>query len=632
MINADPMPSRVGRYDIVLPIAFGSTSTVYLARAHGVRDDRYLALKLTTPRPQESPSALAHRIERARLMTGLTHTNVLQPFDIGESEQGAFLVMEYIPGDSLAGLTKLARQAGSELPRAIALKILVDALHGLHAAHEHTDEGGSPLNLVHGDLSPRNILVGTDGVARLTHFGFANTEADFAERKASNLAPEQLRGEALDRRCDVWAAGVIAWEILTGQRLYEEGDQRVLDDSRPDPPRVKSIARETSDELDDLVFRALQRDRDLRITSALTFARELIAAAKAAGVFAETDDVATVVSRLVGPELIERKDLLAEARRQQDRPISAPDVRTLIGVEGPVPVKRPPLPSLPVLPPMVDDGHSELRLEVARSDKPAERADLDVFGAATAAPPQEADPQMFRSPLAPQIAPGSEPEREPTLEASREVAASPLDGSPAIRPSPVERARDVIRPWVTPPWTTKKVTAAAGVGGGLLGFLIVLAAASAGKPKAPGLATSSSAPAVATHARAMASNQAPSASAATNVAAAAAPTNVLDQASSLPASSLQIQANGPIASVTVVDRFVDAIVPTTTLNVGLEDNERGKPLRITVMGTDGRVATAIAKAGSRELHVTFGDKPRPVTKTTTAPTTTVKHPWSKRSR
>jgi hypothetical protein len=616
---ADATPTRVGRYDIVLPLAVGRTATVYLARpcdgrmdpSLGVNasEDPYFALKLIARAFGRDPTT-KRILAAVRSRRHLRHPNVVQVIDIGDSETGSFVLMEYVPGDTLSGLQKLARQRqpGSELPRGVALRILADGLIGLHAVHELADEDGRPLRLLHRAFSAQKILVGTDGLARLADFATSSSESVVA---SDPVAPELAAADAVDRRADVWAAAAVAWEIVTGRAV----------DPAAGSTSAKAFAPDVTGELDALLVRALHGDREQRPATAVAFARELESAARGAGIFAESLEVANEVVRLVGPELVERRELLAEARRQQKRPTSAPDVRTMIGMAGPMPLKRAPLPSLPDLPPPPNDPKSELRIEVNLAC-PVERAPLDILGPPSA--PIMEEPEVFRSPVA--IVDDGETVPQPEVmnvsNVSPEAAAAPsfarISDVPGVPKS--SGVGDLLRPWFSPPWTTKKISILAGVGGGLIGFILVLIAVS-GRPspdaraRAAALSASMS---VAGKAAPPPSQPSPASTPATIVATSPEPAT---------SAVLQIKANGPIASVTVDGRLVDAVAPSPTLNVDLEDAEHGRPLKVKATGTDGRVASATAESGAKELRMTFAEKPRT---RTTAPATTTKHPWSKR--
>ncbi len=381
------LPERVGRYEIVLPIGRGRRALVVLARATGLGGfDRFVALKLAAEGVRGDAGYASALVDDAKRIANLRHTDVVPVYDVGEDEpHGVFVVTEYVPGDSLAGLRRLAREKGEPLPKAIELRILVDALAGLHAAHEHADDGGKPLAIVHGGLSPRSVLVGTDGIARVADFGVAGGAG--VEAKDAYVSPEQARGEAADRRSDVWSAGVIAWEVLTGEEARTWLDE---------PPRTN-----VSVDLDAAVAAALRIDREPRTASAAAFARELAAAARDAGMLAETEEVAALVNRLVGPELAKRRERLAQARPAA----GASEVRTIIGMAAPPPPsheKLPPLPDVPPAPVAVPDAPlTFLALKVDLGGA-ADRASETVLGAsAQAAVAAEDDPAVYRSPVVP---------------------------------------------------------------------------------------------------------------------------------------------------------------------------------------------------------------------------------------
>src|SRR5262245_48327392 len=152
-------PQRIGRYQVLLRIASGGMATVYLARTRGIGGfERDVAIKLS--HASDHADFASELLEEAKLASRLRHPNIVPVLDVGESPVGVFLVMEYVPGDSLAGLVRAARTAGDPLGRRIAMRILLDAMAGLHAAHELVDDVGAPLGLVHRDFTPHNILVG----------------------------------------------------------------------------------------------------------------------------------------------------------------------------------------------------------------------------------------------------------------------------------------------------------------------------------------------------------------------------------------------------------------------------------------------------------------------------------------
>lgn len=343
-----PFPERIGRYEILLPIASGGMATVYLGRSRGIGGfERDVAVKLTHAHLVTSAEVAAELIEEAKLAVRVRHTNVVPVLDVGEDRFGLFLVMEYVEGDTLSGLQRRAAKSGNALSSAVGLRILVDALAGLHAAHELKDERGQRVGLVHRDFSPQNILVGLDGVSRLTDFGVAkaasrmsHTQAGGIKGKIAYMSPEQARARPVDRRCDVWAAGVVAWELLAGRRLYDSNQDDVgilLQIAGQVPPRLRSVASGVPRELDAAVASALTLDVEQRCPSAAAFERALLDACKAAGVaLAGYGEVATVVESLCGARLAERRARAKEVfeLRSKVDTLAEPSADTPFSTEG----------------------------------------------------------------------------------------------------------------------------------------------------------------------------------------------------------------------------------------------------------------------------------------------------------
>jgi serine/threonine-protein kinase len=317
-----PFPEKVGAYELLLPIASGGMGTVYLARKRGPGGfEREVALKLTHAFLREQPEWAAELIEEAKLAARIRHTNVVQVMDVEDDPYGVFLVMQYVEGESLEGLLRLARERGERIPVDVGLRILLDALGGLHAAHELRDPSGEPLGLVHRDFTPQNILVGTDGIARLTDFGVAKaasrdgvTRAGVVKGKAPYMAPEQVRSMPLDRRADVWAAGVVAWELFAGRRMRPSVDDQaalLLQVATEAPPRLLSAREDAPIAVDEAVAQALTLDRSRRCSSAVRFGELLAAAWADTTAPAEASAVAQYVRAAAGEALAERRDRAA---------------------------------------------------------------------------------------------------------------------------------------------------------------------------------------------------------------------------------------------------------------------------------------------------------------------------------
>jgi serine/threonine-protein kinase len=256
-------------------------------------------------------------IDEARLCARIRHANVVEIIDVVALDQELMLVMDYVPGESLARLIQMSSERGASIPERIALAISCDALHGLHAAHEARDERGAALGIVHRDVSPQNVLVGVDGTARLHDFGTAKgagriqqTRDGQVKGKLAYMSPEQLRGGMLDARSDVYAAGVVLWELLTGQRwVRAETKEAMLREVLTRPlPKLSQAAPNISEALETIVERALSREASQRFPTA----RDMAIALELAAPLARAREVGDWVTHLAAESLERRARMLAE--------------------------------------------------------------------------------------------------------------------------------------------------------------------------------------------------------------------------------------------------------------------------------------------------------------------------------
>lgn len=354
--DVDEIPERLGRYEVLLPIASGGMATVYLAHSTGLAGfEREVALKLTHGHLLHNPEFVTALMDEARLAGRIRHPNVVSVHDVGEDGDRVYIVMDYVEGDSLAGLQRKLKKRDALLPLPIALRILDDVLGGLHAAHELRDTDGTSMGVVHRDVTPHNILIGVDGVSRLTDFGVAkaasrltNTATGLVKGKIAYLAPEQARGQRIDRTCDVWAAGVVAWELFSGMRLHDGLNDAalMLKIVRDAPMRLSHLRSDIPRPIDEAVAGALTLDPRARHASAEVFAEVLVRAAAAAGIArADPREVKNFLLPMVEAELGNRKNKVTHIRRGRG---SMPPVseRALRVDQGPtvavVPISRPP--------------------------------------------------------------------------------------------------------------------------------------------------------------------------------------------------------------------------------------------------------------------------------------------------
>ena len=353
----------VGRYAIYDTIAVGGMATVHLGRLLGqVGFARTVAIKRLHPHYAKDPEFVSMFLDEARLAARIRHPNVVQTVDVVATDTELFLVMDYVQGESLSRLTRATVQAGQSVPVRAASAVMINVLSGLHAAHEARSENGEPLGLVHRDVSPHNVLVGVDGVARVLDFGVAkaagrihSTRDGVLKGKLSYMAPEQLGGE-VTRRTDVFSASIVLWETLVGQRLFFGADERetvgkVL--NMPIKPPSTLIASSAVDEatrarlpeLDAVLLRGLERDPAKRWQTA----REMAVALERAVGAASAADVGEWVEQMAKEVLAKRTSAVADIESQPSVapavPAAIASARAMMRSESDTAVSAPSLPA-----------------------------------------------------------------------------------------------------------------------------------------------------------------------------------------------------------------------------------------------------------------------------------------------
>ncbi len=310
-------PFQLGRYALHAELAAGGMAVVYLARQTGaVGFGKTVAIKRLHPHLARDPYFVTMFLDEARLAARVQHPNVCPILDVVSTDTELFLVLEYIRGETLSGLLRAARKAGKKIPVPIAAAIIVGLLSGLHAAHEAKDELGKPLDIVHRDVSPQNLVVGADGVARVLDFGVAKaatrlqtTREGQLKGKIPYMAPEQLQGQ-VTAKSDVYSAALVMWEALTSQRLFRgETEAQVLHlVMTMDATAPSTLNPEVPPALDAVVLKGLVRDPAGRWQSA----RAMAVAIEAAVPVASSMKVAEWVESLIGKTLAARDAMRAE--------------------------------------------------------------------------------------------------------------------------------------------------------------------------------------------------------------------------------------------------------------------------------------------------------------------------------
>jgi serine/threonine protein kinase/tetratricopeptide (TPR) repeat protein len=281
--SASPPPKEIAQFEIVRRLGAGGMAEVFLAKKLGAEGTyKVLVLKRILPAHGSSRRFRAMFIEEARLATRLNHPNVVQVYEFQDfGDQGLLLAMEYVEGCDFGHMMSAAKAKGAKIAPWVGAWIIAEAAKGLHYAHEKKDEAGQPLDIVHRDVSPQNILLSFEGAVKIADFGIASARL-FAEEqgvlkgKFGYMSPEQARGETVDRRSDIYALGVVFWEILAGRPIHGGlGGEALLDIVRSgivEPPSL--YAPEVPAELEPIVLQALSAVRGDRFATA----REMAAA------------------------------------------------------------------------------------------------------------------------------------------------------------------------------------------------------------------------------------------------------------------------------------------------------------------------------------------------------------------
>jgi eukaryotic-like serine/threonine-protein kinase len=336
---------RLGqRYEIGEAIGSGATSTVHVGQLLGTAGfTKVIAIKRLHPHLASDEALRTILVDEARLVSRISHPNVVGVLDVAEDQGELFLVLEYARGATLAELLREGRPEP-----ALSVRVISDALAGLHAAHHARDGRGEPLGLVHRDVTPRNVVATTDGIGKILDFGIAKARARLSTTREGHvrgsvpyMAPEQVRDEPLSARTDVYGASVVLWEALTGRRLFEGETeaailQKILDHDVVAP---STVSPELPQALDAVVLRGLASDPEQRFASGL----EMALALEASFTPASSAAVAAWVAAHKEPELAGREERLLERAPGERAPASGSTPRAAPGrAAAPDPAILPP--------------------------------------------------------------------------------------------------------------------------------------------------------------------------------------------------------------------------------------------------------------------------------------------------
>jgi eukaryotic-like serine/threonine-protein kinase len=312
------------RYELLALLAKGELAEIWLARQKGLAGfERFVVVKRLHARLAQEREYVDMFLDEASINSRLQHSNVLQVYELGEAEGTYYLAMEYVEGLPLGVLAHKAVQRLGDVPIPIAGALIHQAAQGLHYAHEALDAEGNPLEIVHRDVSPLNLIVSFDGIVKVADFGIAKalgrrarTKSGLVKGTPTYMSPEQCTGEPVDRRSDVFSLGVLFWELLSGRRLFKRPTVDATYDAitKGSVPPPSTYRPELPSNLDALCLRALARRPMDRFPTAARMGQELEQALHKQGLRAEVVDVRAFLEQHFAPERAEQEALIGRVR------------------------------------------------------------------------------------------------------------------------------------------------------------------------------------------------------------------------------------------------------------------------------------------------------------------------------
>jgi serine/threonine protein kinase len=443
--TVDVAPDEFGPVEIIGPyflqakIASGGMGTIHLGHKYGPgRFSRAVAVKRVHRELSDDEEFVDGLLEEARLAACIRHANVVPVVDVVEEGRELLLIMEYVHGASVAHLTKKLRPR--PFPVRIALAIATGMLRGLHAAHEARDPRDVHLGLVHRDVSPHNILVGTDGVARVTDFGIAKarcsasvTRVGHVKGKLSYLSPEQRLGEPVGRGSDIYSASIVLWEMLTGRKLFEGSEEEIMHAALLNPPVPPSRYNpEVPGWLDAAVLRGLAQSPQGRFPTA----KQMAVALEAGGHVATPTELGDWVARTAREELARLGAALVAIEGERVVPTPRPSDRPVAPSAAATPSRSPSsgirtLAPRRAAPPPLPAKAGVKKAGPTTSPHPAARSVPPPLPVAPPPPAPPSAPASFRSPLA--IQPIAA--RSPWPSSVMQQAPTPPPSAPALAPA-----------------------------------------------------------------------------------------------------------------------------------------------------------------------------------------------------
>jgi serine/threonine protein kinase len=324
------MPRRFGKYTLMRKLAIGGMAELFLALQRSVAGfEKLIVVKRILPHLAKDRAFVELILQEAKISATLNHPNICHIYDVGEAENQFYIAMEHIHGEDLRSIVRQMKKVNeTTFPIEHALAIVLGCCAGLAHAHEKTTLDGEPMNIVHRDVSPQNILVTFNGDVKLVDFGIAkagrssmeDTGSGQLKGKVPYMSPEQAQGQMLDGRSDIFSLGIILFELTTGRRLFRGQNEmetlRMIVDG--EYPRPRDLNPGIPEALEKIILRSLEKDTDKRYQSARQMQAELEDFIRSAQLKVSPLSAGEWMQRLFADKLAQQKQMLAEGRQLAD--------------------------------------------------------------------------------------------------------------------------------------------------------------------------------------------------------------------------------------------------------------------------------------------------------------------------
>jgi serine/threonine-protein kinase len=317
--------TRFGKYDLLALLATGGMAEIWLARVSGMAGfEKLVVIKRLLDKLAVDNEYVEMFLDEARINARLTHSNIVQVLELGQVEGKYFMAMEFVPGLSVSQVGKRATKHLGHVPQEVATGIIAQACSGLHYAHEKTMPDGSPLNIIHRDVSPQNLILTYEGLVKVLDFGIAKadhrqsqTRTGLVKGKFSYMSPEQCLGHGLDRRSDVFALGIVLFELCTARRLFKRGStyETYTAITKADVPSPRKLNPKVHEAVEAVILRSLALKPDDRYATADALQDALENAMRAAGLRGSAMDLAKFMNETFAAEEAEQRRLISRAQK-----------------------------------------------------------------------------------------------------------------------------------------------------------------------------------------------------------------------------------------------------------------------------------------------------------------------------